>query len=487
MKNLSGLDATFLYLETPETPMHVASLHLIDLPEGYKGDFCEDVKKHVAGRMHLAPLFRRKLELMPLELGHPIWVEDNNVDLDYHVRRIILPRPGSMAQLEAYVGRLHSNLLDRSRPLWEFYVIEGFHTGQMGFYFKAHHAAIDGAAGVAVAQALLDITPKPRQVKAPPARRRPNEPEIGTVQLIQNALSNTVAQYAKMVSYLPKAVKTISTLVIPQKDAEGKRRYTWLKNLSLGPKTPLNVSVTNQRSFASASIPLAEVKQIAKRFSVTVNDVVLALCSGALRRYLAGSSRDGSGIPKKPLIAAVPVSLRESGDTEMNNQVGMMLCNLATNVEDPLERLQAIHDSTQAAKESFENVKGVFPTDFPSLGAPWLMSGLASLYSRSRLANNLPPIANVVISNVPGAQFPLYLAGGKMASYYPLSIVVHGIALNITVESYNGSLDFGLIACRRAIPKVSNIVKYLIKSHEELKKRINHKDTKSTKSRKKKK
>jgi diacylglycerol O-acyltransferase / wax synthase len=200
-----------------------------------------------------------------------------------------------------------------------------------------------------------------------------------------------------------------------------------------------------------------------------VNDVVLALCSGALRRYLADSSYDGSGLPKKPLNAAIPVSLREAGNTELNNQVGMMLCNLATDINDPLERLQAIHASTLSAKESFGSVKAVIPNDFPSFGAPWFMSGLASLYGRSKLANSLPPIANVVISNVHGPQFPLYLAGARMATYYPVSIIVHGIALNITVESYNGSLDFGFTACRQAIPDVGDISNYLIESHQELK------------------
>jgi diacylglycerol O-acyltransferase / wax synthase len=473
MKHLSGLDAAFLYLETPETPMHVGSLHFYDLPVGYEGDFYENVKKHVAGRIHLAPLFYRKLSLMPLELADPIWVEDDDVEIDYHVRRVTLPRPGSMAQLEDCVGRLHSTLLDRSRPLWEFYLIEGFHTGQMGFYAKVHHAAIDGAAGIAVANALLDITPQPREVEPPVARRRLKERPLGVAESLREALSNTVAQYARLVSYLPVAVKTITTLVIPQKDAEGKRYYSWWKNLSLGPLTKINVSITNQRSIATASIPLAEVKQIAKRFGATVNDLVLALCSGALRRYLAYG-----GLPKRPLIAAVPVSLRESGNAELNNQSGMMFCNLATNINDPLERLQSIHDSTSAAKETFDRVKALAPTDFPSFGAQWFLSSLASLYGRSKLADNLPPIANVIISNIPGPQFPLYLAGGKMATYYPLSIVLHGIALNITVESYNGSLDFGLTACRRAIPDVGKIAKYLIESHEKLKTLVDRLDKK---------
>jgi WS/DGAT/MGAT family acyltransferase len=465
MNHLSGLDAAFLYLETPEMPMHVGSLNICDLPEGYKGDFYEDVRRHVASRMHLARVFTHKLALMPFELANPVWVEDDDVDLDYHVRRIILSKPGTQAQLEQYVGRLHSSMLDRSRPLWEFYVIEGLSTGQVAFYSKVHHSAIDGQAGIALANAILDITPQPRAVKPPVAKRHAHRYQLGVAELIGAALRNTAAQYLKLIKLLPETVKTVASVVIPRSGEDGKRRLRLPKNWSLGPKTPLNVAITNQRSFASVSIPLGEAKQIAKRFDATLNDVVLAICSGGLRRYL----EDRGGIPRKPLIAAVPVSLREAGNTELNNQVSMMLCNLASNVADPVERLHTIHESTTAAKEFTGSVKAVIPTDFPSFGAPWLMSGLASLYGRSKLANTIPPIANVAVSNVPGPQFPLYLAGAKIATYYPVSIPAHGVALNITVQSYNGSLDFGLTACRRAVPDVRDCARHLAEAHEELK------------------
>ncbi len=469
MKHLSGLDATFLYLETPETPMHVGSMHLYDLPEGFDGDFYEEVKKHVSRRMHLAPVFHRKLALMPFELANPVWVEDDDVDLDYHIRRIMLPKPGTIEQLEAYVGRLHSSLLDRSRPLWEFYVIEGLQSGQVGFYSKVHHAAIDGQAGVAFASAVLDISPIPREVKQP-VRRRGVQYQLGVAELIQAALTNVVAQYAKLIWYLPKTAKTLGSALIPEKDASGRRRFSWPKNLSLGPRTLFNVSITNQRTFGSVSIPLDEAKQIAKAVNVTINDVVLGLCSGAMRRYLEESGYDG--VPKKPMVAAVPVSLREAGNTEQNTQATMMLCSLASHIKDPIERLKAIKSSTSAAKESINNFKAVIPTDFPSFGAPWLMSGLASLYGRSKIADNLPPIANVAISNVPGPPVPLYLAGARMRTYYPVSIIMHGMALNITVESYQGSLDFGLTACRRAIPDVKDLANYIADAHQELKTKV---------------
>jgi diacylglycerol O-acyltransferase len=458
MRHLSGIDSAFLYLETPEMPMHVGSLNVYDLPPGYQGDFYEDVKRHIASRMHLAAVFQRKLALMPFELANPVWVDDDDIDLDYHVRRIVLSKPGTMAQLEAYVGRLHSSLLDRSRPLWEFYVIEGLATGQIAFYTKAHHAGMDGAAGVALANAIMDTGPVPRTVRPPPARVASGHYQLGVAELAGAALSNVAVQLVKIVKLVPAVARAAANIALPPKGADGKRRPRLPTGVALGPRTTLNVAITNQRVFAGQSLPLADAKLIARQLNVTLNDVVLALCSGALRRYF----EDRGGVPKKSLIAGVPVSLREPGNTEMNNQVTMMLASLASNIADPVERLRAIHASAASSKEFTGNLKAAIPLDFPSLGAPWLMTGLASLYGRSRLAN-------VAISNVPGPQFPLYLAGAKMVSYFPVSIPAHGVALNMTVESYNGSLDFGLTACRRAVPDVREIADHLRGALDELK------------------
>jgi WS/DGAT/MGAT family acyltransferase len=224
------------------------------------------------------------------------------------------------------------------------------------------------------------------------------------------------------------------------------------------------LAITNQRAFASLSLPLAEARRIAKAHEATINDVVLAACSGALRHYLA----DIDALPKDPLLAGVPVSLREAGNTDMNTQATMVRISLASHIADPLERLQAIHASSTAAKALTASMKSVIPTDFPSLGAPWLISGIAALFGRSKLANRMPPITNVAISNVPGPQFPLYLCGAKMLTYYPVSIAVHSVALNITVQSYNGSLDFGLTACRKAMPDVPHLASYMKAAHDEL-------------------
>lgn len=465
MIHLSGMDASFLHLETPEMPMHVGSLQIADLPEGYAGDYYEDVKRWMATRMHLASVFQRKLALMPFDLANPVWVDDEDIDLDYHVRHVILPRPGTMEQLEKYVARLHSSLLDRSRPLWEIYVIEGLNTGQVAVYNKMHHAAIDGQAGVAIAKALLSPSAVPAPIKPPRPRLRTNQYQLGVAELAGAAVSNAVTQYIKLFKSLPAVGRAIASVLYPVSETDGKRHVSLPEGFQLGPKTPLNVAITNQRSFAARSLPLAEVKLMAKRSGASLNDVVMAICAGALKRYLA----DYDCMPAKPLIAGVPVSLREAGNTDANNQVSMMLVNLATNIDDPIERLMAINASANLGKKLQGNVRGAMPTDFPSLGVPWLMSGLVSLYGRSRLANRLPPIANVAISNVPGPQFPLYFAGARLAGFFPVSIPGHGIALNMTVQSYNGLLEVGLTACRRALPDVADLADYVVEEHRKLK------------------
>jgi WS/DGAT/MGAT family acyltransferase len=221
------------------------------------------------------------------------------------------------------------------------------------------------------------------------------------------------------------------------------------QNLRPAPRTLFNVGITNQRSFATMQIPLAEMKGLARRQGATLNDIVMAVCAGGLRKFLEVRN----GLPDEPLQASVPASLREAGDKSMNNQVTMVRISLATDLADPQKRLEAIRNSAQESKETLGRVKGIIATDFPMIGSPWIMSGFAMLYGRSNLADRVPPFSNVVISNVPGPQKTLYVAGARMVSYYPVSIPYHGTALNITVQSYAGSMDFGLTACRRAMPQ----------------------------------
>jgi diacylglycerol O-acyltransferase len=458
MKALSGVDGAFLYLETPETPMHVASLHRFDLPAGYRGDLHADVQRGMAKRLHLAPIFTRRLAPMPFQFANPVWVDDDNVDLDYHVQRLTLPRPGTQAQLEDCAGRLHSELLDRSRPLWRVYVIDGLQTGQVGYYIKAHHAVLDGQAGVLLASALFDLTPRPKRI----ARGRgPHGEHPGMAELAAAALKHDAAQYIKLVRHLPDVVKTLAGMYTSA-PAASKGRLG--QNFSFGPRTPLNVQITGERGFAALSIPLDTLKRLAAAHEAKLNDIVLALCSGVLRRYLAKHG----GIPKKPLIAAMPISLRAAGDTEYTTQATMTLVNLNTQIANPVKRLRAIRDAAGAVKALAQRARNVIPTDFPSIGVPWLLNGLATLYGRSGIASAMPPIANVVISNIAGPQVPLYAAGARMATYWPVSIAEHGVALNITVMSYAGAMGFGFTTARSAVPDARELSAALQAALDEL-------------------
>ncbi len=458
MKALSGVDGAFLHLETAETPMHVASLHLFDLPSAYRGDFHADVKRQMKMRVRFAPVFTRKLAPMPLQFANPVWVEEDKVDLDYHVQRVALPSPGTQAQLEDCAGRLHSELLDRSRPLWRLCVIDGLQSGQAAYYIKVHHAVVDGQAGVLLAQALFDVTPKARR-SARGAGAYAEHP--GMAELAAAALKHDAGQYIKLIRHLPDVVRTLAGLF---RAAPDKAKGQLGQNFLFGPKTSLNVPITGTRGFAALSIPIDTLKELAAAHEAKLNDIVLALCGGALRRYLA----QHGGIPKKPLIASMPISLRTPGNTEYTTQATLSLVNLNTHIADPLKRLRAIRDAAGAVKALAQRAKGVIPTDFPSIGVPWLLHGLASLYGRSGIAGAIPPIANVVISNVPGPQVPLYVAGARMATYWPLSIVEHGLGLNITVMSYAGAMGFGFTTARNAVPNARELTAALLEALDEL-------------------
>ena len=458
MNHLSVVDGAFLHLESPEMPMHVGSLALFAPPPGGPEAWFEAVKAHVASRLHLAPVFTRKLALMPFDLANPVWIPDDDIDLDYHVRYLMLPKPGTLRQMEALAARLHSSLLDRSRPLWEFYVIEGLADGRVGFYSKVHHSAVDGQAAVAMANSIFDLTPEPRRVR-PPRARRGHSYQLGVAELLGAALSNQLQQLLQFVKLLPPlagAALVAARQALAERRAGTARAKAKGPMLKLAPPTPFNHPITNQRAFAGLALPLGEVKAIGKGLGASVNDMVLWLCSTALRDYLA----EGRELPDKSLVAGVPISLRAEGDTRANNQVSGTVIDLATQQADPRQRLADIMAGTRAMKAQMGSFGALIPKDFPSLGSPWLLSGLASLYGRSRLASRLR-VANVTISNVPGPQVPLYLAGAQMDGLYPLSIVVHGVALNITVQSYQGQLCFGLIACRRAVPDVQELARQM--------------------------
>ena len=275
------------------------------------------------------------------------------------------------------------------------------------------------------------------------------------------ALAHDAGQIVTMIRHLPDAVRTIVGMFTAPPEGTARRLG---QNFSFGPRTPLNGTITAERSFAALSIPLDQIKHLAAAHDAKVNDIVLALCSGALRRYLA---RHG-GIPRQPLIAAMPISLRDAGNTEFTTQATLSLVNLNTHIADPLRRLAAIRDAAGAMKSLATRARSMIPTDFPSIATPWILQGLAQLYGRSRIAGVMPPIANVVISNVPGPPVPLYAARARMRSYWPMSIVEHGLGVNITVMSYAGTMGFGVTTARSAVPNARRIVTALSAAFDEL-------------------
>lgn len=452
MKQLSGLDATFLYLETPEMPMHVGALHIFELPPGTRGRFATALRKHVASRLPAAPVLRRRLWWMPLNLANPAWV-DAEPDLRQHIVEITLPKGAGQAELEQAVAGLHPVLLDRSRPLWKMHVFEGLAPGANGarrvaLYTQLHHAAVDGQAAVALANTLLDVTPEPRTLELRPSRRQKTF-ELGMTEMLRGALAGQAMKVAQIVKELPSTVGTLKDAAVKTLLREGGGP----SNLTLAPRTLMNTSVGRTRAFAAVTLPWADVKAVAKACDATVNDIVLAVCSGALRRYLARRK----ALPKKSLVAAVPISLRDAGDTTADNQASMSLVSLGTHLADTGRRLAHVKAATARMKASMGSIKNILPTDFPSLGVPWLMEAATALYGKARVADRIPQVANVVISNVPGPRVPLYLAGARMLTNWPTSIVVHGMALNVTVQSYDQSLDFGLMADGGAMPDVREL------------------------------
>ena len=463
MKPLSGLDAAFLYLETPETPMHVGSLHLLRVPARGRTGFHDRARAHIASRLHLVPVLTRRIASLPFDLASPVWVEDREVDLDHHIRRVRLPKPGTMAALEALVAKLHAEPLDRDRPLWRFYVIEGLGTGEVAWYTKIHHATMDGAAGVNLARAILDETPRGRRVPKPPPRELEATP--GIADLAGAALAKSVEQYGRFVRAIPDAARVLSESLaaVTSLGAAGKGGR---RGLPVGPATQFNVPIDGRRAFATASIPLAQVKAIARRHDAKVNDVVLALVSGALRGYLIGKK----SLPGKPLVAAMPVSLRGEGDSIYSTRATMVLASLATHLTHPLARLEAIRDSAGRAKAVTVRARSIIPMDFPPIGAPWLLGAVARAYGYAQELKAFAPLANLVVSNVPGPPSALYLAGARLQSWWPASIVEHGLGLNVTVQSYAGSLDFGLVAARCAMADVRKLADGLYDAHEEMKK-----------------
>jgi WS/DGAT/MGAT family acyltransferase len=463
MHRLSGLDAMFLYLETPQTPMHIAGLMICEPKPGYDGHPFEEFRSQVVNRLHEVPSFSRVLQPTPLRLDHPVWVTADTIDLDYHIRRAALPKPGTRQQLLTMVEHLHTQLLDRKKPLWQYHVIEGLQDGRFALYLKSHHASLDGGGGILALDIVSDREPKSRE-PYPKSEVRMMTRKPGFFEMLGLAYGSLIQQQVNGVKSLPSAVKALRNVV-----RSAIKDRTWnLSSLKPAPHTIFNGRVGRRRAFATCSIPLSEIKMAAKATGSTLNDIVLVLCGGALRAYLAKHNK----LPPESLVAAVPVSLREVGDTNQSNQVTSIFTRIGTHISDPFERLTFVKDSMKQSKAQLADVKDIVPRDFSVFGAPAIVPLIWQVVERTSLMDRMPAFVNVAISNVPGPRKPMYFAGIAVKEFYPVSIAAHGSALNITMQSYVDRLDFGLTACRDICPDIQAMAGMIVAEWEGLKAKL---------------
>jgi diacylglycerol O-acyltransferase len=459
VERLSGLDASFLYFETPSMHMHVAMTAIFD-PSTMEGGYeFPKIKAFIESRLHLVPPFRRRIVEVPFRLNHPIWVEDPDFDLDYHIRRIGAPSPGGHEELAEMAAQIASTPLDRSRPLWELYVVEGLADGNIGVVTKMHHCAVDGVSGAELMVNLFDLEPGGR-VLDPPEPRVP-EPIPSDVEMLRHAITSRVRRTVGILPLLGNTVRTATTLVSRHRDPDAVVGAVPLT----APPTPWNGAITAHRRMSFTRVRLEDIKAIKNHVGCTVNDVVLGLMAGTLRRYLEAHDAFPADAP---LIAVCPVSVRSEEETgQMNNKVSAMFTSLATDVDDPIERLKTIHEVTKGAKEDHNALGANLLQDWAEHAAPTTFALAARLYSSMNLANHRP-IHNVVISNVPGPPFPLYYAGAKLEYTLPMGPVMEGAGLNITVLSYMDNVDVGFMACRELVPDVWSLATYVQESMDEL-------------------
>ena len=459
MKRLSGLDATFLYLETPSAPMHVSGVFVADPATAPEGFSFEAFRQLVSERLHLAPPWRRRLAEVPFGLHHPLWIEDPDFDLDFHVRRAALPAPGGRAELAQFAAEFHGIPLDRARPLWQLYVVEGLEGGRVAIVSKTHHAAIDGVSGAEIMVSLLDLSPEV-QHHEPDEEWKPDRVPTDA-ELVAYAVRSLARQPLAAVRATQRTVEMALNL---------RRRNRHPDVVPppapfAAPRTSINTPITPHRRFTMVDIALDDVKKVKNAFRSTVNDVVVALCAGALRKYFEDLGEEVD----TDLVAMVPISVRtEDQKGAMGNKVSAMLTSLATTIDDPVERLQAIAAGTRRAKDQDRAVGAETLSDWTEFMAPAVAARAARLYSSMRVADRMRPLFNVVISNVPGPSFPLYSSGAEIEAMYPMGPITDGMGLNITIFSYRGSIHFGLVACRESVPGVDGIGEHLQDSLDEL-------------------
>jgi diacylglycerol O-acyltransferase / wax synthase len=462
MQQLTGLDASFLALETTTTTGHVGGVSILDptgIPKPLTLARLTDV---LAERVPLVPVLRRKLLNVPLGLDQPYWVDDPEFDIEYHVREIALPRPGSDAQLAEQVSRLHARPLDRSRPLWEIYLITGLAKRRAAVYTKIHHAAIDGASGAELLTVLLDLTPAGRELPPPvPFRPAPPPPLPALAVKAFARLAWRPVQTAQMtnelIRWIPTLAPVMSTVVGGMLGLNRGDGGVIPTMPGRAPATPFNKPITPHRRFAFRSVDLDTVKTVKNAFGVSVNDVVLAMCAGALRRWLT----EHEALPSQPLIAMIPVSIRDPASKgSLGNKVSAMLAMLPTHVTEPDLRLELVHAATKVAKAQQAVIPQGLVDHISDFAPPALTARAARVVAATGLLHRVPPF-NITISNVPGPNVPVYMCGARMIAHYPVSVVTDGQGLNITLVGYLGQLHFGLVSCRELVPDIDVLAGYL--------------------------
>lgn len=450
MKALTLSDMGFLYTETTTSPKHIAGLQIFSIPEGYEGNFTRDVYDALMSKDKIKKPFNLKVKRKMTGLMY--WVEDEKVDLSYHVRFAMLPQPGSADQLLTFIEHQHESVLDKNRPLWELTLIDGLANNQFAVYIKAHHAFADGAR---TNQLLMSYLNSDTTAPLTPFWSIDYPEKIVENENLLTSLSHKSKKVSKQIQSIPSLTKLVAKLVFQAANVYKASIPTPF----MAPKTPFSVSPKRARRIAFSSLPLGRVKRLGRLTGATINDVVVSVCDMALHNYL----KKNNYVLKKPLLAQMPISLRDESDTTSNNRISICLVELAYSGEHPLERLMTIKESCINLKNEAMHLSDEALTSF-SLAS----QGLAVVSEVLKLDTVLPPMGNVLISNVPGPRETLYMKGAKMVTCFPMSALPPGMSLNITLFSYADKINVGLVACRSALPDLSNLASYIEDAFVEL-------------------